>query len=334
MLSSPKTSVALDVGHALLDVDRLGRDFGPIAAVKDLSFSVSKGEVVGFLGPNGAGKSTTLQMLAGALAPSTGRVTIDGVDLFDDPLAARARVGYLPEQPPLYRDLSVDEQLRFCAALRNVPRARREQAVANAKARTGLSDSGRRIVGNLSKGFAQRVGIAQALVHEPQVVLLDEPTSGLDPNQLREIRDLVVDLRADHAVMLSTHILGEVQSMCDRVLMLHLGELVLDAPLVDAAGEALAHLVRVRDMPDDAHRAALEQQRGIASVQVVEPHTLRVEHDGAAATVDAMMATLFTHGVRELRPERSGLEQLFANLTQASPGGARRQCTREDNATC
>jgi len=299
-----------------MEVEGLERHFGHTKAVNGISFSLTKGEVVGFLGPNGAGKSTTMQMLAGALAPSAGRVVIDGIDLFDEPLRARAKIGYLPEQPPLYRDLSVDEQLTFCTALHKVPRADRARSCAHAKARTGLADSGQRIIGNLSKGFQQRVGIAQALVHAPDVILLDEPTSGLDPNQLREIHELVVDLSADHAVMLSTHILSEVQSMCDRVIMMHLGHIVIDAPLQDATARECAHVTRLRDAPDEALRKALEQIPGVRSVEIIDAHTLRIQHDGSGETQDATVARLAAHGLREWGPERDGLERLFSTLTQ------------------
>jgi ABC-2 type transport system ATP-binding protein len=316
MTALPKAQSGPDSAHALLEVEGLERHFGHTKAVAGISFSIRKGEVVGFLGPNGAGKSTTMQMLAGALAPSAGRVIIDGIDLFDEPLRARAKIGYLPEQPPLYRDLSVDEQLAFCTALRKVPRAERVQACTQAKARTGLADSGHRIIGNLSKGFQQRLGIAQALVHAPDVILLDEPTSGLDPNQLREIRELVVDLGTDHAVMLSTHILGEVQSMCDRVVMMHLGRIVVDAPLRDATGHACVHVTRLRDVPDEAFQLALAQVPGVRRVECIDSHTLRIEHDGSEQAQDVAVKRLSTHGLREWRPERDGLEQLFSTLTQ------------------
>ena len=304
---------------ALLQVKGLERYFGQTEAVKGISFSLTKGEVVGFLGPNGAGKSTTMQMLAGALAPSAGRVVVDGIDLFEEPLRARAKIGYLPEQPPLCHELSVDEQLAFCTALRKVPRANRVRACADAKARTGLSKSGRRIIGNLSKGFQQRVGIAQALVHAPDVILLDEPTSGLDPNQLRDIRQLVVDLSTDHAVMLSTHILSEVQSMCDRVIMMHLGNIVVDAPLQDAAGRVSTHVARLRDVPDATFRVTLQQLPGVHTVALLDANTLRIEHNGGDQTLDSTVDQLRALGLREWRPERDGLEELFSTLTQRSP---------------
>ena len=308
--------------QVVLEATGLTRHFGSTQAVRGVSFTLTRGEVVGFLGPNGAGKSTTMQMLAGALAPSAGRVTVGGIDLFEEPLAARAQIGYLPEQPPLYKDLSVDEQLQFCCALRNVARSARAAAVADAKARTGLSDSGQRIIGNLSKGFQQRVGIAQALVHKPEVILLDEPTSGLDPNQLRDIRALVIDLSRDHGVMLSTHILGEVRSMCDRVLMMHLGQLVLDTPLAQAAEHQHRYVVRLRDAASAEVRDSLREAPGISSCEWPDERTLHVSLDGNPETLDALVAHVAPFGLRELSGAEDSLEHLFMTLSEAEPPGA------------
>ena len=171
---------------SLVSVSSLSRNFGPLCAVDNLSFSIERGEVLGFLGPNGAGKSTTMKIITGNLAPSAGRILINNVDLLDDPRRAKANIGYLPEQPPLYRELSVNEYLRFCAKLNRIPRAKITKAVTKAKERCGLEDVGKRLINNLSKGYQQRVGIAQAIIHMPAVVVLDEPTVGLDPIQIRE----------------------------------------------------------------------------------------------------------------------------------------------------
>ena len=195
----------------------LTRSFGNHIAVNDITLELRRGEVLGFLGPNGAGKTTTMHMLTGNLAPSRGEIRICGIDLLEQPSAAKARIGYLPEVPPLYRELTVDEYLQLAAKLHRVPRARRANAVATVKQRCGLSDTGGKLIGTLSKGYQQRVGIAQAIVHSPDVVVLDEPTVGLDPNQIRDIRGLIRELGGAHSVILSTHILPEVEAVCDRV---------------------------------------------------------------------------------------------------------------------
>lgn len=206
----------------------LCRNFGTHAAVREINLELKRGEVLGFLGPNGAGKTTTMRMLTGNLAPSAGSVTICGIDLLDKPRDAKARIGYLPETPPLYRELTVDEYLRFAAKLHRVSNASIGCALDQAKQRCGLSDTGKRLIGALSKGYQQRVGIAQAIIHNPDVVILDEPTVGLDPNQMREIRTLIRELGTDRSVILSTHILPEVESVCDRVQIMHQGRMVFN----------------------------------------------------------------------------------------------------------
>ena len=204
----------------------LTRRFGAHIAVKRVDLELRRGEVLGFLGPNGAGKTTTMQMLTGNLAPTEGEIAICGIDMLARPTAAKARIGYLPEIPPLYRDLTVDEFLLLAVKLHRVPKAERTLSVLRAKERCGIGDVGRKLIGTLSKGYQQRVGIAQAIAHEPDVVILDEPTVGLDPNQIREVRALIRDLGNSHSVILSTHILPEVEALCDRVQVMHRGEVV------------------------------------------------------------------------------------------------------------
>lgn len=203
----------------------LSRRYGARIAVHDIGFELRQGEVLGLLGPNGAGKTTTLQMLAGCLAPSSGDIQICGIDLLESPQQAKALLGYLPETPPLYRELTVDEFLNFAARLHRVAKATIPAAVDSAKQRCGLADVGKRLIGSLSKGYQQRVGIAQAIVHNPRVVILDEPTVGLDPIQIREIRKLIRELGGEHSVILSTHILPDVESICDRVQIMNQGKL-------------------------------------------------------------------------------------------------------------
>jgi len=206
----------------------LCRNFGAHAAVREINLELKRGEVLGFLGPNGAGKTTTMRMLTGNLAPSAGSIEICGIDLLDQPRDAKAHIGYLPETPPLYRELTVDEYLRLAARLHRITNASIHSALDETKQRCGLGDTGKRLIGSLSKGYQQRVGIAQAIIHNPDVVILDEPTVGLDPNQMREIRTLIRELGAERSVILSTHILPEVESVCDRVQIMHQGRMVFN----------------------------------------------------------------------------------------------------------
>ncbi|RMF13146.1 MAG: ABC transporter ATP-binding protein [Candidatus Dadabacteria bacterium] len=218
----------------LLDVRGLTRRYGDFAAVSNLSFQVSAGEIVGFLGPNGAGKSTTMRMLTTYLPPTEGTATVCGADIVEDAARVREQIGYLPETPPVYPEMRVERYLRFVARIRQVPRGQIGERVNWAIEACGLADRRRQIIGTLSKGYRQRVGIAQAIVHDPRVLILDEPTSGLDPNQILEIRDLIRRLGEGRTILLSTHILQEVRSVCDRVLILHNGHLAFDAPLDDS----------------------------------------------------------------------------------------------------
>ena len=225
-------------GPAAIEVSHVSKRYGDLVAVDDVSFSVGLGEVVGFLGPNGAGKTTTMRILTGFLPATDGSVAISGNDIFRDSKAARRSVGYLPESPPLYPEMTVTSYLRFVASIRDVARSRRKNAVDSALERCGLGEVRSRVIGTLSKGYRQRVGIAQAIVADPPVLVLDEPTVGLDPIQVREIRELISGLasgegKARQTVMLSTHILQEVEAICQRVILIHRGRKAVDAPLAE-----------------------------------------------------------------------------------------------------
>ncbi len=223
----------------MIEARGLTKRYGELVAVEDISFSLARGDVVGFLGPNGAGKTTTMRMLTGFLPPTDGTALIAGHDIFADPIAARRSIGYLPETPPLYPEMTVGSYLAYVARIKDVPRARRRSAVDRALERTALTEARRQVIGTLSKGFRQRVGLAQAIVHDPPVLILDEPTAGLDPLQIREIRALLAELTApsqgdtQQTVILSTHILAEVDAICRRVILIDRGRKVVDAPLAE-----------------------------------------------------------------------------------------------------
>ena len=302
--------------ETLVEVKDLSRFYGNIPAVKNISFSVAKGEVLGFLGPNGAGKTTTMQIITGNLAPSAGSICIAGHDLLEDPQAAKAAIGYLPEQPPVYRELTVDEYLDYAAALNRIPRPQRLTARDNAKQKCGLTEVGRRLIGNLSKGYQQRVGIAQAIIHMPPVVILDEPTVGLDPIQIREIRDLILELGQEHSVILSSHILPEIQMTCSRVQIINKGELVM-SDSIDGLQQHLSSTsvtVALRSAPAVSE---LEALAGVQKVVREKDGYLRFffekDHDSTDTIVSSAVQNNW--GLTELRPGRVSLEDIFMELT-------------------
>jgi len=241
----------------MIEARGLSKRYGDLVAVDGVSFQVGPGEVVGFLGPNGAGKTTTMRMLTGFMPPTDGTALIDGHDVFADAQAARRAVGYLPEMPPLYPEMDVQGYLRYVATIHDVPRSERRAAVDRALERCGLTDVRRRLIGALSKGYRQRVGLAGAIVHAPPVLILDEPTVGLDPIQIQEIRSLIKALASgegEHAVILSTHILAEVEAICGRVILIHRGRKVQDAPLSEltAGGRRLEEIFARETLRDEA----------------------------------------------------------------------------------
>jgi ABC-2 type transport system ATP-binding protein len=294
----------------------LTRRFGAHTAVEHVDLQLKRGEVLGFLGPNGAGKTTTMQMLTGNLAPTEGEVSICGVDLLARPAAAKGKIGYLPETPPLYRELTVDEYLELAVRLHRVPKAQRKDSVARAKERCGLTDVGRKLIGSLSKGYQQRVGIAQAIAHEPDVVVLDEPTVGLDPNQIREIRALVRELGGRHSVILSTHILSEVEAICDRVQIMHHGKVVYSDTIaaLKALHSGQTVVVGLHRPPPDAE---LRKAPGVVDVQQVSAGMYRMQiasqDDGSEAL--AKWCVQRNWGLYHLAPSHT-LEDVFVSLTK------------------
>ncbi len=300
----------------LISVEHLYRYYGHHCAVQDVSFQLAQGEVLGFLGPNGAGKSSTMRMIAGTLAPSAGRILVNGTDLLDRPRLAKSDIGYLPEQPPVYRELTVDEYLHYCARLHRLARGRRSQAVERAKQRCGLGDVGRRLIGNLSKGYQQRVGIAQAILHSPAVVILDEPTVGLDPIQIRDIRALIRELGESHGIILSTHILPEVQATCTRVQIINQGRLVFSESMTNLQQRLVTGNVLLLETREAADSDSLRALPGIHSVEAAGPNRLRLifEGDSPADSVAALVGEK-GWGLVELALDRRSLEQVFVDLT-------------------
>lgn len=243
----------------MIEVRNLSKRYGDLLAVDRVSFTAQKGEIVGFLGPNGAGKTTTMRIITGFLPATDGTVKVDGFDIFDDAHEVRKRIGYLPENPPLYADMTVTSYLEFVGRIKGVPRARLPEAVDRVTERCGLTGVTRRVLGHLSKGFRQRVGLAQALIHEPGVLVLDEPTIGLDPRQIREIRTLITELAGQRTVILSTHILQEVVQICGKVVIINEGRVVVEDQIENLTRDMPLEEVFMRHISRHPSDAALEE---------------------------------------------------------------------------
>jgi ABC-2 type transport system ATP-binding protein len=308
----------------VIEVQHLTKRYGPTTAVDDVSFRVEKGEILGFLGPNGAGKTTTMRVLTGYMPPTEGRAVVAGYDIFDQPIEAKRRIGYLPETPPLYPEMTVRDYLLFVSRIKGVARAERKTRVADVMERTRVSDMATRHCGKLSKGYRQRVGLAQALLHNPEVLILDEPTAGLDPKQIIETRELIKHLGGGHTVILSTHILPEVGQTCHRVVIINKGRVVavdtpdnltsrlrgsetlfvqVDAPVAGNVRSALATVPGVTQV-------SLADTRGnVANYEVNSESGRDVRRELASAVVSRGW------GLLELRPLRMSLEEIFLHLT-------------------
>lgn len=310
----------------MIEVSHLTKDFGTVVAVTDVSFGVKKGEIVGFLGPNGAGKSTTLRIIAGFLGATSGRVVVNGYDLAEDSLSARRSLGYMPESAPLYPELRVREYLSFRAALKQVPSRERKRAVERALEQSGATEMADVVIGHLSKGYRQRVSLADALISRPPLLILDEPTAGLDPNQILEVRRLIRELGAEHTILLSTHILSEVEAVCQRALVIARGKLVAEGTLDELRrlrhAKAVTLLVRGSA---DAARSALAEVQGLEDLSL-EPEGDELIRAGFRAQgsgdpgelVERAVAALVTAGLGVRAVERRGrsLEEVFAEVTR------------------
>jgi ABC-2 type transport system ATP-binding protein len=301
----------------LLSAKSLSRHYGSQHAVNNVSFDIHKGEVLGFLGPNGAGKSTTMKILSGNLAPHHGEITINGFDLLSNPKQAKAHIGYLPEKPPLYKELTVKEFLSFCAQINQIKSSQRRLAVDTVIERCGLNNVTRRLIGHLSKGYQQRVGIAQAIIHSPAVVILDEPTSGLDPIQIREIRLLIREIATEHSVILSTHILTEVQTLCDRVQIINQGKLIFNDSIsgLSQLMEASNLLITLTSPPDIMH---LQKLDGVITVDDLGHNHFRLHYQPDHNPTEDLLHCAVSDNwqLTELTAERHSLEDVFMNIIQ------------------
>jgi gliding motility-associated transport system ATP-binding protein len=307
----------------VIEVQNLTKRYGPVTAVDGVSFRVERGEILGFLGPNGAGKTTTMRILTGYMPATEGKAVVAGFDVFDQAIEAKRRTGYLPETPPLYPDMTVMEYLAFVAKIKGVPPADQKQRVRAVMERTHVADMANRLCSKLSKGYKQRVGLAQALIHNPDVLILDEPTAGLDPKQINETRLLIKELAGDHTIILSTHILPEVSQTCQRVVIINKGKVVaVDTPgnLTDRLHGSATMYVQVDAHGSDAS-AALSGVPGVT--QVVESDRrdglvgYEVASESGRDVRRELASTVVTRGwgLVELRPARVSLEEVFIALT-------------------
>ncbi len=311
----------------MIEVRNLTKRYGPHVAVNDVSFQVNKGEVVGFLGPNGAGKSTTMNILTGYLSATQGDVIIDGVNILEEPEVVKRRMGYLPESPPIYGEMTVREYLRFVCRIKQVPRKEVKSRIEQGLDRVGIADVYNRLVGNLSKGYRQRVGLAQALMGNPDILILDEPTAGLDPKQIIEIRDLIRALGADHTVILSSHILPEVSEICPRVMIINNGRIVADGDPARLGSELFdASQVLVTAAADEATtRAAVAGLLGVNRIEVLpgaEPGTteMLIESEKDKDLRREIFSAFSSKQVPliGLRVKNATLEEIFLELTSGT----------------
>ena len=307
----------------MIEVQHLTKRYGPFTAVDDVSFKAERGEILGFLGPNGAGKTTTMRVLTGYMPPTEGKAIVAGYDVLEQPIEAKRRTGYLPETPPLYPDMTARDYLTFCARIKGVPRSERTSRVGAVMERTRIADVADKHCGKLSKGYRQRVGLAQALLHNPEVLILDEPTAGLDPKQIIETRELIKELGGDHTIILSTHILPEVSQTCNRIVIINRGRVVA----VDTPDNLTARLrgsetmyVQLDALGADAGNA-LSTLPGVTRVSESDRRDsiigYEVESESGRDIRRDLAASIVGHGwgLLELRPMRLSLEEIFLQVT-------------------
>ena len=313
--------------YSLIEVRHLTKRYGAHEAVSDLSFTIEKGRVYGFLGPNGAGKSTTMNIIAGCLGATSGQVLVDGHDMLEEPVKAKGLIGYLPELPPLYTDMTPREYLDFVAHAKGIPGGQRREKIDAVMEKTGVTEMRDRLIRNLSKGYRQRVGIAQALLGDPEVIILDEPTVGLDPAQIIEIRELIRELGREHTIILSSHILSEVQTVCQHIMIISHGRLVAS----DTAENLTALLSGTATLRVAARCGEEEMRRVLSGVEGVRQteradaedgeHVLRLTPEEGQDVREKVFDAFAAAGVplTELHVEKASLEDVFLELTQDAP---------------
>jgi ABC-2 type transport system ATP-binding protein len=308
----------------MIQVNHLTKMYGPRTAVNNLSFEIQKGEIVGFLGPNGAGKSTTMKILTGFMPATSGKATIAGFDVFENATDVKRNVGYLPETPPVYLEMQVDDYLGFAARLHQVPSAKIAKAVDHVLEKTALGSVRKRLIGNLSKGFRQRVGLAQAMIHNPQVLILDEPTVGLDPKQIIEIRELIKGLGGEHTVILSSHILPEVTATCQRIIVINQGQIVAEDTLDRLTTRLKKGLIYSMTVKNAAQGgvSAIKKIQGVSSVTMVGTKVVVEVAPGTSELRDQIVEAAVREqmGVLEFSAERVSLEEIFLQLTTVETG--------------
>ncbi|MBS1506641.1 MAG: gliding motility-associated ABC transporter ATP-binding subunit GldA [Bacteroidetes bacterium] len=302
-----------------LFIDHLTKIYGAQKAVNGISFSVEQGEIVGFLGPNGAGKSTTMKIATGYIPPTNGKVVVSGFDVVEEPMKVKKIIGYLPEHNPLYLDMFVHEYLNFIGKIYQIPHRQLKPRISEVVSMCGLTLEQNKIIGSLSKGYRQRVGLAQALLHNPDVLILDEPTSGLDPNQIFEIRKLIKEISRDKTVIFSTHIMQEVQALCDRVIVINRGKIVADDRVTNLIGKKENTLVVMVEFKEPVSTQELESLQGVAQVQKEGSFYRIVAKPGADVRQELFrFATEKNNSLLSLKQEENSMEDIFRSLTSTA----------------
>lgn len=311
----------------MIEIKNLTKFYGRNAAVKNLSFTVDDNEILGFLGPNGAGKSTTMNIITGFLPSTSGTVTINGLDIAENPSEAKKMIGYLPEIPPVYLDMKVKEYLKFVAGIKGIKRSERSEQVESAMEKLKIKDVEKRLIRNLSKGYRQRVGFAQALLGDPKYLILDEPTVGLDPNQVIEVRNLIKSLKKDHTIILSSHILAEIQAVCERVVIISHGEIrAVDSikNLEDSMGTSIVLIMKIEG-DKDAVSECIKNVSGVTGINDINfeetgiyTYKIEIESDDVRKTI---MSDLIKKDfvIDEVKSEKPNLEEVFVKLTAQAP---------------
>ncbi len=303
----------------MIEVHNLSKSYGDRLAIDKLTFKIEKGDVVGLLGPNGAGKSTTMKIITGFMAPTSGEARVCGYDVFENPIEVKKRIGYLPETPPLYTEMTVQDYLKFVAELKQVDTKKIKSLIDRALTKTQLQGVRTRLIKNLSKGFKQRVGIAQALVSDPEILVLDEPTVGLDPKQVSEIRDLIKELRGEHTIILSTHILPEVQATCNKVIIIHQGKIVAQDSIeqLERMNQGSIFLTVKTKKSNMSLEAAIKNIQGVSEIEMITNQHYRIKMAEKDELIEQVASEVIRSGAGliELSPSRANLEDVFLKLT-------------------